>query len=281
MSPLARPARAPDPGAFFVSGAFLKYLMLLVLLTEIGSAAAVAHPCPPDRIDETTRVAYVHDGDTVVLADGRKLRIVGLNAPELGRDGSPPEEFALRARDTLRSLLASGHEIGLRLDQQRQDRYGRLLAHVFLDNNVNVAARLLAQGYGTTLVVPPNLWHETCYRAAEREARERARGIWMLPAYQHTDAAALDIDASGYKILRGRVSRLAVGGNSVRLYLDGNVVVRIHSNDVGYFKPLTFDTGSGYWAGRNIEARGWVHRYQDRVYMQIRHPAALTIVDGP
>ncbi len=279
MSPVVRHVGAPDTGALFVSRVPVRHFALSVVLTVVWSAAAFAYSCPPDRIDETVRVAYVHDGDTVALADGRKLRIVGINTPELGFKGASPEAFATEARDALRAQLASRREIGLRFDQQQKDRYGRVLAHVFLENGVSLTAQLLEQGYGSALAVPPNLWNADCYRAAEREARTRRRGIWVLPAYQHTDAAVVDLDASGYKILQGRVSRWVARGGATALYLDGNVVLRVHDADAGYFEPGFFQRGPGYWQGREIEFRGWLHRYKDHLYMRIRHPAALTILE--
>ncbi|KAF0191723.1 MAG: nuclease [Gammaproteobacteria bacterium] len=279
MSPVVRHVRAPGTGALFVSRVLVRHFVLPVLLTVVWSAAGFAYSCPPDRIDETVQVAYVNDGDTVALADGRKLRIVGINTPELGFTGASPEAFATEARDALWALLASRREIGLRFDQQQKDRYGRVLAHVFLENGVSLTAQLLEQGYGSALTVLPNLWNAECYRAAEREARTRQRGIWVLPAYQHTDAAAVDLDASGYKILQGRVSRWVVRGGATYLYLDGKVVLRIHGDDAGYFDPRIFQRGSGYCQGRKIEVRGWLHRYKDHLYMRIRHPAALTILE--
>jgi endonuclease YncB( thermonuclease family) len=62
--------------------------------------------CAADRIDELARVARVHDGDTVVLHDGRKLRLIGINTPELPREDSPGQPFAQEARAALATLLA-------------------------------------------------------------------------------------------------------------------------------------------------------------------------------
>jgi endonuclease YncB( thermonuclease family) len=130
-------------------------------------------------------VDHVHDGDSVRLADGRALRLIGIDTPELARDGRPDEPLARAARDRLRELLRdSGMRLELRFDREREDHYGRLLAHAYLPDGRSIAAELLAEGLATQLVVPPNEASWTCFRQAERVARRARLGLWALPGYQ-------------------------------------------------------------------------------------------------
>ena len=83
----------------FIVGRPLAGLCCFVLLVGgAPSRALAAVDCPADRIDEYVEVADVHDGDTVRLVDGRKLRLIGFNTPELARDESPAEPLATEAR---------------------------------------------------------------------------------------------------------------------------------------------------------------------------------------
>ena len=68
--------------------------------------------CPAPVIAETEgrlgQVAKFVDGDTLILDPGEAIRLVGINTPEMARDGRPAEPLALEARDTLVALLADG-----------------------------------------------------------------------------------------------------------------------------------------------------------------------------
>lgn len=255
-------------GAFFVCAALAALL--------VCRAAFAAAGCAPGRLSARHQVVYVYDGDTVKLADGRKLRLIGIDTPELGRNGAPPQPYAIRARERLRALLsAQGNRIGFRHDRMRYDRYQRTLAHVYLPDGSNAAAELLRRGLGTALVVPPNLWKLGCYQAAERQARERRRGIWGLPQYQPVEAAEIDPGARGFRLVTGRVVKVSRRRGSLWLRLDGPVVLRIKHGDLRYFRAAR----PARLAGRRVLARGWLHGYRGTLFLNVRHPAALQVVD--
>jgi len=254
--------------AFFVAGC---------LALASGTAGAAAEPgCALERVDATVVSAFVYDGDTLRLADGRKLRFIGLNTPELGRDGRPDEPFAQDARTRLIALLkAHDGRLQLQVGRDPDDRYGRLLAHPALPDGTNLTATLIREGLATQLVVPPNTGLIDCYAAAERAARETGRGIWSLPAYAARPATTLAPEAEGFHILRGSVQRIGRGRHTLWLNLEGRVAVKIGEEDFGHFAHMDLEA----LEGRLIEVRGWLHPRRDgsRV-MRLRHPAALTVL---
>ncbi|HEY9148940.1 MAG TPA: thermonuclease family protein, partial [Gammaproteobacteria bacterium] len=146
--------------------AFLQGLFLLWALLPGAHAAA----CTLDRGGESVAVDYVYDGDTLRLEDGRKVRFIGINTPEIKRDGSPSEPFSRAARKRV-VALTGGDAMVLRLDQERHDRYGRLLAHPYLADGRSLSKLLLQEGLAAAVVVPPNLWHSDCYLQQEQAAR--------------------------------------------------------------------------------------------------------------
>lgn len=265
--------------AFSFSG----FTLPLALLLLAGLALAEPAPnCGPDGIDERAVVERVHDGDTLRLRDGRSVRLVGINAPELARrdTGAPAEAHAERARDALRKLLPPGSVIDLDIEAERHDRYGRLLAHIYLDGGArNIQKILLEQGHALAVVVPPNAGRAECYRRAERLARERGVGLWALPEYEPQDASRLKAGTSGFRLIRGRVERIAETRGAWWIELAGDVSLRINKDDMRYFEdyPLASLTG------RIIEVRGWlVPRRGNRPgsIMNLYHPAALDMVPG-
>ncbi len=215
---------------------------------------------------------YVYDGDTVRLADGRRLRLIGIDTPELDHRGSHHAALAGEARTALVNLLDAGnHTLSLQFDAQRHDHYGRLLAHAFLPDGTNLASALLNAGLATALVVPPNTWQLDCYRTLESEARATRRGLWGLERYQALDSRNLASAMRGFHIVQGTVVAIDSTGPNTRLELQGPLVLRIARRDYGNFEP-------GYLqqlVGQQVEARGWLKPASQGLLMNIRHPAAL------
>lgn len=142
----------------------MKYAGRLLVVVALGLAVTAA------RAEGLSLVAAVVDGDTITLGDGVKVRYLGINAPEQG------QPFFSEALGLNRKLVA-GKRVRLELDAERRDRYGRLLAYVFVgDEMVNL--RLIREGLAHVLVIPPNLRYSDAFIRVQREARAARRGIW-------------------------------------------------------------------------------------------------------
>jgi endonuclease YncB( thermonuclease family) len=249
--------------------------ILCTLLLSPSSVLGDDPTCPADRSDERVVSARTFDGDTLALADGRKVRLLGINTPEIGRDGEPSEPYSEDAKALLTLFAGPGMSLRLRLDTERFDRYGRLLAHVFAADGSNLQARLLDAGYATTLVVPPNEWSVDCYTAVEARAREERVGIWGLEEYQPIPAETLPDSARGFRLVKGRVQRVGESRANLWLNLSRHMAVRIPKDDLPYFG----DFDPRRLAGRSLEVRGWIHERRGELRITVRHPAALTVLD--
>ena len=257
--------RAPRPGALFV---------FCCLLATSGPLTARDCPLPGDG--EQVSVAHVYDGDTVRLSDGRRLRLIGINAPESGRGDQPSQPLAADAQAMLKSLLRRyNHRLTLRYSAQQHDRYGRLLAHAFLPNGSNPAVHLLQQGMATALAVPPNTRAADCYRDIEADARDAGRGIWSLPGYRTVDASQLTSHERGFRLVSGRVREIRHSRHSIWLQFDGPLAAHIARKDLANF-PADYPEAL---LGRQIELRGWLKPDSRGLKVNIRHPAALTLPD--
>jgi micrococcal nuclease len=130
----------------------------------------------------TGRVTRVVDGDTIKvrLRDRTEtVRYIGVDTPESVKPGVPVQCFAKQASDFNRRLVA-GRVVRLRLGLEHRDRYGRLLAYVFVEGGrtVFVNAILLRRGYARTLAIPPNTRLAARFDRLERRAMRRGRGLW-------------------------------------------------------------------------------------------------------
>ncbi|MBI2462395.1 MAG: thermonuclease family protein [Candidatus Rokubacteria bacterium] len=144
------------PGAAWL---FWRALALLALAVLAAPARA-----------ETVHVRAVHDGDTVLLADGRRVRYLGIDAPERGQ---PFYAEALK----LNLALTAGRTVRLEFDRKREDRYGRLLAYVHVGEEM-VNARLVREGLAHVYLIPPNLLHAEALLGLQAEAQAKGLGMW-------------------------------------------------------------------------------------------------------
>ena len=135
---------------------------------------------------EALRVRRVIDGDTITLQDGRTVRYIGIDTPETRRRVgqqwvSDPEPYG-RAATQENARLIKGRDVRLEYDVQTHDRFGRLLAYVYVatpeGREVMVNEELLRRGYAQPLTIPPNVKYAERFRLVSEEARTARRGLW-------------------------------------------------------------------------------------------------------
>lgn len=129
---------------------------------------------------ERARVRSVSDGDTIVLEGGKRVRYLGIDAPEVAHEGQPGEPLGDEAARCNRSLV-SGRWVTLEFGGDRQDDYGRLLAYVFLEDGTLVNSELVRQGlaYLCPKQRPLRQWDRLL--DAQLQAMKERRGLWSLP----------------------------------------------------------------------------------------------------
>ena len=257
--------KASLAGAFFVSAIWL-------------SGAQAFCPTPGGLTSVT--VQRVVDGDTLRLSDGRNVRMIGLNTPELGKQGRSDEPFAVAARKRLEALVAaSDGRVGLVPGKESKDHYGRTLAHVYGADGANLEAQMLAEGLGFQVAVAPNVDLVACQQAAERNARQAGLGVWR----QSPVLKAEQIVTSGFAVLSGRVSKVQRNRGGVWIELQDSVVLRVAPNLLGRFDAGLLER----LEGKQIEARGWVldrsrrgglKEGQARWMLPLTDPAMLQVV---
>ncbi|RRQ24508.1 hypothetical protein D5687_01865 [Guyparkeria sp. SCN-R1] len=261
------------PGALFRARSMGLTWLLAALVVSSGCVAEEppqppTGDCapPPDLSIESATVSYVNDGDTVRLANGDRVRLVGIDTPELGRDGADDEPMAREAQQALRALLAESRNRVTVVDAtEGEDRYGRRLSYLYLPDGRSVQARLLEQGMAMAVFVAPNLELADCLVAREQRARQDERGIWSLPAYEPglPSARGIPEHVQGAAIVRGRVESVGESRRNIWLNLEGRVAVRIDKADLERFPGWDFEA----LEGEELRARGWIvhhsNRYQD------------------
>lgn len=125
---------------------------------------------------ETFWVKRVIDGDTLLLSNGERVRLIGVDTPETKHPQKPVQRFGREAY-LFTKRMVEGKQVRLEFDWQKRDRYGRLLAYVYLMDGTFLNAEIIRQGYGFAYTKYPFKYLDE-FRSYEREARENRRGLW-------------------------------------------------------------------------------------------------------
>ena len=128
------------------------------------------------------RVYRVVDGDTLVLTRGKskqeRIRLIGIDTDEIGTKKIDPESPGWKATQFVFRLLEKNGQVKLKYDEEREDRFRRTLAYVYLPDGRMLNELLLKQGHAKTLTIPPNIKHAVDFKKLEEKARRAGAGRW-------------------------------------------------------------------------------------------------------
>lgn len=192
---------------------------LLVLLPGVAALAQTAEDRARCRSPsgDTGTVADIVDGDTMILTDGRVVRMIGVEAPKphLAPPGTAVDALAEAAQRRLRAL-AGGKTVALRPGAPQRDRHGRILAQLYLEDGTWLQRAMVAAGMARIRPFADDFSCLDGLRDAERAARDGRRGLWRHKEFSVISAydSSLIKRKGLYVLVEGRV--LSVGhGNRV------------------------------------------------------------------
>ena len=144
-------------------------------------------PTEPPAINSTrsAKVSRVLDGDTIEIESGEQVRYLGINAPE---SGQPFSTEATRENER----LVAGRIVNLEFDVQTQDRYGRLLAYIWV-GDVLINKEIVKNGYAVIETIQPNVKYQDLILKAQQEARDACRGLWAGLCSQDKETSCIKI----------------------------------------------------------------------------------------
>ena len=201
------------------------------------------------------------DGDTLVLDDGTRVRLVGIMAPKLplGRPGFRIEPLAEQAKSALAELTL-GRRLTLSYGCRRVDRYSRTLAHLNEEAGAWIQGKMLRRGLARVYSFADNRAAIGEMLAFEAEARAAGRGVWALEDFRVIGVANTPARIGSYQVVEGRVLDAAVVGR--RGYLNfgedyrDNFTISIAPRDVTTFRRAGIDILT--LEGRRMRVRGWL-----------------------
>lgn len=149
-------------------------------------------------------VERVVDGDTLKLSTGERVRLIGIDTPEMHdsqkltrdsqRSGTDVKAIKALGRQAYQFTknLVEGKRISLEFDVEKYDKYKRLLAYVHLKDGTFVNAEIVKQGYASLMTFPPNVKYADLFVKLYKEARENKRGLWSNEAQTYGTQALID-----------------------------------------------------------------------------------------
>ncbi len=218
----------------------------------------------------SSQVARVIDGDTIVLIDGRHVRLLGLNTPELARKNKPSEPGGTQAKRWLTQRI-EGSIVRLEIGQQAYDKYGRLLAHIFDTNDNHINLELISNGIATISIIPPNVKYAQSFLTAQQTAIAAKLGLWNIKKYQVQPLQNINLsNAHGWHRILVKPYKILRYKKSSRLIINNQFYLKIPKNNLQYFASLHS------YLGKELEVSGWISTYKGRKSMRLLHSSAMS-----
>jgi endonuclease YncB( thermonuclease family) len=230
-------------------------------------------------------VVEVTDGDTIVLDTGVTVRMIGTQAPKLplGREGFEVWPMAHEAKAALEALVL-GREVIVRHGGEREDRYGRVLGHVFLtgDSGTWLQLEMVASGLARVYSFPDNRKCLPELFAAETKARTMGLGIWTDPYYslRQADQPASVLERQDhYELVEGKVLLADEAGGRIFLnfgtYWKEDFTIVMENAALGLFEEAGLDPL--VLEGALVRVRGWVDD-RDGPRIEVTHPEQIEVL---
>ena len=150
------------------------FLLLVVLM--VAQACMTSEDTTTLPNNTTRTITKVVDGDTITLDGGEKIRLIGVDTPEVygGKQCFGPESSAYT-----KSLLKPGTQVRVELDKDHLDSYSRTLAYIYrVDDGLFVNADLIANGYAREIYYAPNGAHRSEFQTLQSQAQLKKLGRW-------------------------------------------------------------------------------------------------------
>ena len=179
----------------------IAYILPILFLACFLSGCIGSSPAETPKVYTVKRVI---DGDTIELDNGVTVRYIGIDAPETKHPSKPVEYFGKEATEYNRKLV-KGKKVKLVFDVQEKDKYGRLLAYVYLPDDTFVNAELVKGGYAKVATHPPNVKHQELFLKLQRDAQRENRGLWSKESNLGNRVAELETQV---RLLREKVAEL-------------------------------------------------------------------------
>ncbi len=237
--------------------------LLTLLCLNFGTAA---HSGTLSVLSQSrwVEVSEIFDGDTFKTSKGERVRLLGINTPEVEHDSSPAQPMGNAARKSLTNLIA-GQTVRLDFDTQHKDNYGRTLAQIYLRNGIWVNGEMVRSGMAHVYTFTPNLRWAGQLTQLEAPARQAQLGIWRTERFAVLEANKVKADHLGqFRVIHGQVNQRNRKGYAFRLD-------RLNISIPKKYRPY-FQTPPDVNPGDNMFVHGVIRASSSGLYVPLHSP---------
>ncbi|MBT5185397.1 MAG: thermonuclease family protein, partial [Kordiimonadaceae bacterium] len=224
-------------------------------------------------------VIDIVDGDTIILENNTTVRLVGIQAPKIALNRKNFKEWPLgyEAKDALRDLTMN-KSVLLYYGGRKLDRYGRALAHLFLEDGTWVQGEMLKQGMARVYSFSDNRSIVDDMMKEEKEARLKNTGIWSLDYYKIKPQEISGKHTNSFQVISGRIIDVATVRSNTYLNFGDDYKTDFTIVVPGRVKKMfeKKDINLTNLEGKNIFVRGWL-KYYNGPSIDLSHPEQLVI----
>ena len=229
----------------------------------------------------TVKITEIVDGDTVILDNGRQVRLMGIQAPKLplNRPNFVAWPLAEEAKEYLEKILS--HNATLYLADTAEDRHGRILAHIITDDGKWLQQEMLLAGLARVYSFADNHEKTEELYAAAKKARKDKRGLWQLAYYaiRKSDDPKLQDLTGRFEIVEGTIKNVAEVKKNYYLNFGDNwredftVFIPLSARKSFTAQKIKLKT----WEGKKIRVRGWVEN-RNGPSIEVTHPEQIELL---
>ena len=227
-------------------------------------------------------VRSVFDGDTVLLNNGKKVRLLGINTPEINYKNGKAEPFAYQAKSRLERLV-DRKPVRLEYDKRKTDKFGRELAHLYTKDGLWLNKVLVSEGLAHVYSFHENTKHVETLLAEEAKAQLAKKGLWSHKkwrTFQASDLYNLEKRIGEFAIVEGTVSQANQVGDKFYINFGKNwrqdFTVQISDRYKHNFSRETLQKFKDL-QGKKVTVRGKLIPINGPM-ISITHPQQLTIL---
>lgn len=241
-------------------------------------------PSPPSK--GPFRVKQVLDGDTIILDNGETIRLIGVDAPEIHHPEIPVQRFGEEAKEFLRRLT-EGFDYILEYEPGNlRDKYGRLLAYVFVEDRL-VNAEMIRHGYAYAYTRFP-YQRQAEFLTLEQEARETQSGLWHLSLSESQVPPRKGGIISWRDAAQYYGEYATVEGTVVATHNSGKACyLNFHPDYKRYFTAVIFGSAfsrlpshpESYYDGKKVRVSGFIKEYNGKPEMILNDPTQIEILE--
>lgn len=238
---------------------------LLILLVHTSYAGTLSRV----GTQQWVVVQHVYDGDTFKTTRGEKVRLLGINTPEVMHDTQPSEPLGESARLYLQQHI-TGQTVRLEYDQQRKDIYGRTLAHVYLSDGTWINQALVQKGLAHVYTFAPNVGKAAQLLFSEHRPIDKQSGIWGVARFKLLQSTDVNNQHIGqFRIIQGNIARTDANGWGFQF---ANVHISIPRKYRELFKQPPFPK---QMQGSTVRVRGTIRVSKNGLYLALHSPFDL------